>query len=82
MTVAGLDFQYRSMVFLGDVFRIKGQVTRKWRGKSGNSYVEAAFKSTNTFGEEVMPGTITYALPSRENGPVKFPVELADDSEV
>lgn len=78
--VADLDFQFRGMVFLGDVYRIKGEIVDKWRGaKSGTGYVKGTFTSVNQRGEDIMPGTVTFALPSRESGPVAFPVDVQDD---
>jgi acyl dehydratase len=78
--VAELDVQYRGMVFLGDVFRITGEVGDKWRGaKTRTGYVKAQLRSINNRDENVMPGTVTFALPSRENGPVHFPVGVNDD---
>jgi acyl dehydratase len=78
--LAELDVQYRGMVFLGDVFRISGTVTDKWQGaRSGNSYVKAELRSINNFGENVMRGSVTFALPSKDNGPVRFPVSVEED---
>lgn len=78
--VAKLDFQFRGMFFNGDVFRIHGEVTDKWRGaKTGTGYVEAKFKSINNRGDDIMPGTAIFALPSQENGPVEFPVDVDED---
>jgi len=78
--LAEVDVQYRGMVFIGDVFRISGTVTGKWRGATtGNSYVQAELRSINTFGENVMRGSVTFALPSTEHGPVRFPVSVDED---
>lgn len=78
--VAKLDFQFRGMFFNGDVFRINGKVTDKWRGaKTGNGYVEVKFQSINNRGDDIMPGTAVFALPSRETGPVQFPVHVDED---
>lgn len=78
--VAKLDFQFRGMFFNGDVFRITGEVTDKWRGaKTGTGYVEVKFKSINNRGDDIMPGTAIFALPSQENGPVEFPVDVDED---
>lgn len=78
--VAKLDFQYRGMVFGGDTFRMNGEVTDKWRGaKTGTGYVQVAFKSVNQRGDDVMPGTAVFALPSHDNGPVEFPVHVDED---
>jgi hypothetical protein len=68
------------MVFNGDTFRMTGEVTDKWRGaKSGAAYVRAKFQSVNNLGENVMPGTVTFALPSRESGAVQFPIDANED---
>jgi hypothetical protein len=78
--VAKLDFQFRGMVFNGDVFRISGEVTDKWRGaETGTAYVGIKFKSINNRGDDIMPGTAVFALPSTETGPVEFPVDVEKD---
>jgi acyl dehydratase len=76
--VCDLDVQYRGMVFYGDVFWITGEVTGTWRGVRGTGFVRAAIKAVNDRGENVMPGTVTFALPSRQTGPVRFPVETGE----
>jgi hypothetical protein len=78
--VSKLDFQFRGMVFHGDVFRISGEVTDKWRGAiTGNAYVGIKFQSINNRGDDIMPGTGVFALPSTESGPVEFPVDVEED---
>lgn len=78
--VADMDFQYRGMVFLGDVYRIEGKIVDKWTGaKSGTGYVKAEFTSFNQRGQDIMPGTAIWALPSRENGPLQFPIDVEAD---
>ena len=78
--VADMDFRYRGMVFNGDTFRMTGEITDKWRGaKTGTGYVKGKFSSINNLGEDVMPGTVTFALPSTENGPITFPVNVEED---
>lgn len=78
--VADMDFRYRGMVFNGDTFRMTGEIVDKWRGaKTGTGYVKGKFNSINNLGEDVMPGTVTFALPSKENGPVNFPVNVDED---
>lgn len=78
--VADLDFQYRNMVFIGDVYRIKGEIVDKWRGaKTGTGYVKGKFTSVNQRGDDVMPGTVIFALPSRETGALQFPINVEDD---
>ena len=39
------------------------------------------FGSINQIGENVMKGTATFALPSRENGEVTFPLDTEADAE-
>jgi acyl dehydratase len=79
--VAHLDFQFRGMFFNGDVFRINGEVVDKWRGaKTGTGYVKFAFATINNRGEDIMPGSGIAALPSHDNGPVQFPVDVDDDA--
>lgn len=78
--VADLDFQYRGMVFVGDVYRIKGEIVDKWRGaNTGTGYVKGKFTSINQRGDDVMPGTVIFALPSKKTGPVTFPVNVEED---
>lgn len=78
--VADLDFQYRGMVFLGDVYRIRGEIVDKWRGaQTGTGYVKGRFTSVNQRGDDVMPGTVIFALPSKETGPIAFPVDVESD---
>lgn len=78
--VAELDVQYRGMVFLGDVYRISGEIVDTWRGaKTGNGYVKAKLSSINNRDENVMPGTVIFALPTKADGAVKFPVNVEED---
>ncbi len=78
--LANLDFQFRGMFFLGDVIRISGKVIDKWQGTTtGTGYVEVEFSSINQRGDDVMPGRGVVALPSRKEGPVKFPVDVDAD---
>jgi acyl dehydratase len=78
--VAELDFQFRGMFFNGDVFRMGGEVIDKWRGaKTGTGYVKAKFQSINNRGDDIMPGTAIFALPSEKNGPIQFPIDVRDD---
>jgi acyl dehydratase len=78
--VAEMDFRYRGMNFNGDTFRMTGEIVDRWRGaKTGTRYVKGKFTSQNNYGEDIMPGTVTFALPSREDGPVQFPVDVVAD---
>lgn len=77
--VAHLDIQYRSMFFVGDFMRIRGNVTDKWRGaKSGTGFVEFSISSRNHRDEEIMPGKGVAVLPTRDGGPPVFPVDAAE----
>ena len=78
--VAGVDVQYRGMVFTGDTYYITGQVEDVWRGaRTGNGYVKVRIQAVNNLGEDVMPGWVTCALPTRHGGPVTFPVDVDAD---
>jgi acyl dehydratase len=80
--LAELECQYRGFVFLGDVYRISGKVVDKWRGESGTGYVKAEFHSINQRGDDVMPGSAIWALPSRENDAPSFPIDVRADGRV
>ena len=81
--VADMDFQYRGMVFLGDVYRIRGEIVDKWRGaKTGTGYVQGKFSSVNQRGTDVMPGTVIFALPSKETGALAFPINVEADGRI
>ena len=78
--LAELEFQFRGMWFLGDSALIGGEVVNKWRGaKTGTGYVECTMQSINNRGDDIMPGRAVVALPSRENGPLQFPVDVEAD---
>jgi len=78
--VAKMDYQFRGFYFNGDHFRIRGEVVDKWRGaKTGTGYVQVKFSSTNQRGADIMPGTGVFALPSRETGPLRVPVDVDED---
>ncbi|MGH3756428.1 FAS1-like dehydratase domain-containing protein [Actinophytocola sp.] len=72
------DVKYRGMVFLGDTVWFKGKVTRTFR-ESGNAFVEVELVGENQRGEYPLKGTSVVALPSRDSGPVQFPVCLESD---
>ncbi|MDE3074053.1 MAG: MaoC family dehydratase N-terminal domain-containing protein [Chloroflexota bacterium] len=81
--LAEVEVTYRGMNFMGDTLRIKGQVVDKWRGaKSGTGYVEIKMESINQRGDNIMPGRGVVALPSRENGPIDFPLDVEQDRPV
>lgn len=78
--LAEIDFQYRGMFFNGDTFHMTGEITDKWRGaKTGTGYVKATFRALNNYGENIMPGTATFALPRRD-GALEFPIDVQGDS--
>jgi hypothetical protein len=55
-------------------------VIDKWRGAlTGTGYVQVKFSSINQRGDDIMPGTGTFALPSLETGPIRFPVDVEAD---
>ncbi|MCZ7528774.1 MAG: MaoC family dehydratase N-terminal domain-containing protein [Acidimicrobiia bacterium] len=62
------DTRYRRFVYLGDVVRLEGTVTRKYVDGDGEPCVDVTTTAVNQRGEEVMPGSATIALPSRELG--------------
>lgn len=65
--------EYRSFVYLSDVLRFSGKVTRKYIDPDGEFCVDLEMKVTNQRGENVAPGTAVVALPSHVAGisPVK-----------
>lgn len=60
--------EYRRFVYLSDVVRLKGKVTRKYLDENGEACVEIETWAENQRGENVMPGHSTVILPSREKG--------------
>lgn len=78
--LAQMDYQFRGMFFNGDVFRIRGEVVDRWQGaKTGTGYVKAKFSSINQRGDDIMPGTAIFALPTKQDGAVRFPVDVEAD---
>lgn len=78
--VAQLEYQFRGMFFNGDVFRMNGEIIDRWRGaKTGTGYVKMKFSSINNRGDDIMPGTGIFALPSEKDGPIQFPVDVEGD---
>ena len=71
--------KYRGMNFIGDVARIRGEITAKWVGKSGISYVDCKFETINQRGENIMPGTGTVALPKRGQPVPMQPIDVDAD---
>jgi acyl dehydratase len=60
--------RYRNFVYLSDVVWIHGKVTKKYIDDQGACCVDIKTSAINQRGEEVMPGTSTVLLPSREKG--------------
>jgi acyl dehydratase len=78
--LAALDVQYRGMVFYGDILRISGEVVDRWRGtQSGVGYVTIRIAAVTNRFPDVMPGTITVALPSRTTGPLPLYLDASTE---
>jgi acyl dehydratase len=58
--------QYRGFVYLSDVIVLGGEVTAKSVTDDGEHVVELTTFARNQRGADVMPGTATIALPTRE----------------
>ncbi len=65
--------EYRKFVFLSDVIWVKGKVTNKYFANDNEPCVDIETSAFNQRGQNIMPGTATIVLPSREKGiwPVK-----------
>lgn len=61
--------QYRGFVYLSDVVELGGVVTGKEVDADGEHVVHVSTFAFNQRGDDVMPGTATVALPSRDGGP-------------
>jgi acyl dehydratase len=59
--------EYRKFVFLSDLVRVKGKITKKYIDGEGDHCVEIERHAINQRGEDVMPGYVIVALPSKEN---------------
>ncbi|CAJ1586862.1 FAS1-like dehydratase domain-containing protein [[Mycobacterium] wendilense] len=57
--------EYRGFVFLSDVIRLGGRVTGKSIAPNGDHLVTVETWATNQRGQNVMPGSATIALPTR-----------------
>jgi acyl dehydratase len=60
--------EYRSFIYLSDVVRFTGKVSKKYTDENGENCVDLETRVTNQRGEIVMPGNATVLLPSRETG--------------
>ncbi|HEX3610182.1 MAG TPA: MaoC family dehydratase N-terminal domain-containing protein [Sporichthyaceae bacterium] len=63
--VGALTSQYRGFVYLSDAVTLGGEVTGK-RVVDGQHLVDVSTFARNQRGDDVMPGTATVALPTRE----------------
>jgi acyl dehydratase len=70
-----LHVYYRGMNFLGDTLWFRGRVVDKYTA-GPNQFVDCEITGINQRGDVIAPGRAVVALPSRERGPVVFPVEL------
>jgi acyl dehydratase len=68
--------EYGKFVYLSDVVRIKGRVTRKYVDEEGDHCVHIERSAINQRHENVMPGYAIVALPSRQNGSSPLDKEL------
>jgi len=68
--------EYRKFVYLSDVVRISGRVTSKYLNETGEHCVDIETHALNQRGEDVMPGTATVALPSKNEPREKWPVAI------
>ncbi|KAA0233931.1 MAG: acyl dehydratase [Actinobacteria bacterium] len=60
--------EYRKFVYHGDAVRLGGTVERKYLDGDGEACVDITTEAVNQRGDDVMPGTATLALPSRDMG--------------
>lgn len=66
--------EYRRFVYLSDAIRVKGKVVKKYLDSDGEHCVDIVTSALNQRGEEVMPGTATVVLPSRNVPEANWPV--------
>lgn len=59
--------QYRSFVYHADVIRLGGEVTKKYVTDDGENVVDVTTWARNQRGQDVMPGTATLALATRDS---------------
>lgn len=60
--------EYRKFVYLSDVVKFGGKVTKKYIDEEGEYCVDIETHGINQRGEETIPGHSTVVLPSRESG--------------
>lgn len=58
--------EYRKFVYLSDVVRLKGKITKKYVDSEGDYCVDIERHAVNQRGEDVMPGYAIVALPSKD----------------
>ena len=68
--------EYRKFVYLSDVVRITGKVTRRYVDESGEHCVDIETHGFNQRGEDAMPGTATVVLPVKNESEDKWPVSM------
>lgn len=66
--------EYRRFVYLSDVVWVTGKVGNKYMSEDGEHCVDIDTHAENQWGEDVMPGTATIALPSKRESEDKWPV--------
>jgi len=59
--------KYSGFVYLSDVVRITGKITKKYRSEQGELLVVVKTTAVNQRGENVMPGKSIVELPSKKN---------------
>ncbi|MDO3402757.1 MaoC family dehydratase N-terminal domain-containing protein [Mycolicibacterium neoaurum] len=64
--VRSCDSQYRGFVYLSDVVTLGGEVTGKSVTEDGEHVIEVSTFARNQRGANVMPGSATIALPTRD----------------
>jgi acyl dehydratase len=60
--------EFRKFVYFSDVVRLEGKVVKKYIDENGEPCVDIETTAINQRNEEVMPGSGTVILPSREKG--------------
>jgi acyl dehydratase len=79
--VSEVDVSYRGINLVGDTLWIDGEVTNRWKGRSGIGYVECVLAGVNQRGDNAMPGRAVVALPSRSASSLGFAVNWEEDLE-
>ncbi len=66
--------EYRKFVYLSDVLRITGKVTKKYVDEEGEHCVDIETHGMNQRDEDAMPGSATIALPLKDDPEEKWPI--------